>query len=314
MNEAFVEDESILVTIDGTEHQIVASKTYLESGFMNPTTEVKIFMLSGLPDIEGNYNKYTLSNYVPLIDRNWTVTNVYDVVNGVTMYHNYSGIMGSQIEPYGTTNTDEDGNSTMTLEGYYIHSVPVLGYDYCTNENLVQEAINGLNYRKSYIDYVIDKLENSFGIDFKLFNTYGPSHTYYIIRDTNANMILDEEKEYIDKVNLTLNFRIKLQSSKDAYTKDNIIRDIKEYMEDLNDLGELHIPNLVTQITNDYKEQIVYFEYLGFNSYGPDIQHIYKDDDNQIDIHIPPEFLNVANFIDADGTLSPDINIYVSGM
>jgi len=85
-------------------------------------------------------------------------------------------------------------------------------------------------------------------------------------------------------------------------------------MEDLNDLGELHIPNLVTQITNDYKEQIVYFEYLGFNSYGPDIQHIYKDDDNQIDIHIPPEFLNVANFIDTDGTLSPDINIYVSGM
>ena len=314
MNEAFVEDESILVTVDGTEHQIVASKTYLEYGFMNPTTEVKIFMLSGLPDIEGNYNKYTLSNYVPLVDRNWTVTNVYDVVNGVTMYHNYSGIMGSQIEPYGTTNTDEDGNSTMTLEGYYIHSVPVLGYDYCTNEDLVQEAINGLNYRKSYIDYVIDKLENSFGIDFKLFNTYGPSHTYYIIRDTNANMILDEEKEYIDKVNLTLNFRIKLQSSKDAYTKDNIIRDIKEYMEDLNDLGELHIPNLVTQITNDYKEQIVYFEYLGFNSYGPDIQHIYKDDDNQIDIHIPPEFLNVANFIDTDGTLSPDINIYVSGM
>ena len=37
-------------------------------------------------------------------------------------------------------------------------------------------------------------------------------------------------------------------------------------------------------------------------------------DDNQIDIHIPPEFLNVANFIDTDGTLSPDINIYVSGM
>ena len=64
--------------------------------------------------------------------------------------------MGSQIEPYGTTNTDEDGNSTMTLEGYYIHSVPVLGYDYCTNEDLVQEAINGLNYRKSYIDYVVD--------------------------------------------------------------------------------------------------------------------------------------------------------------
>ncbi len=312
MNQAFSKDETILITVDGTEYPIVASKFYLEHGFMNPNTEVKIYMLSGI----GDGYKSDIMNYVPLIDRdNWTVTNRYKVVNGVTMYHNYSGVMGSQIEPYGTTNTDEDGNSTMTLEGYYIHSVPVLGYDYCMDESLVQEAINGLNYRKSYIDYVIDKLENSFGIDFKLFNTYGPSHTYYIIRDTNTNMILDEEKEYIDRVNLTLNFRIKLQSSKDSYTRDNIIRDIKEYMEDLNDLGELHIPNLITQITNNYKEQIVYFEYLGFNEdYGPDIQHIYRDDDSQIDIHIPPEFLNVANVIDDDGTLSPDINIYVSGM
>lgn len=310
MNEAFVKEENILVTVDGTEYQIRAEKTYIESGFMSPTTKVRIYMLCGL----GDYSKYDLMNYVPLIDRNWTVTNVYDVVNGVTMYHNYSGVMGSQIVPYGTSNTDEEGNTTMTLEGYYIYSVPVLGYDYCTNEYLVQEAINGLNYRKSYIDAVIDKLENSFGIDFKLFNTYGPSHTYYIIRDTNSNMILDEEKEYIDKVHLTLNFRIKLQSSKDSYTKDNIVRDIKEYMEDLDKLGELHIPNLVTLITNNYKEQIVYFEYLGFNSYGADIQHIYRDDDSKIDIHIAPEFLNVANVIDADGTLSPDINIYVSDM
>ena len=85
-------------------------------------------------------------------------------------------------------------------------------------------------------------------------------------------------------------------------------------MEDLDKLGEVHIPNLVTQITNNYKEQIVYFEYLGFNSYGPDIQHIYRDNDNEIDIHIAPEFLNIANIFDDDGTLSPDINIYVSGM
>ena len=310
MNKAFVDQQYIFITVDGTKHEILAEKYYIEYGFMNPNTKVVIYMLAGL----GDYSKYTLLNYVPLIDRNWTVTNIYDVVNGVTMYHNYSGVMSSHIVPYGTSSEDEDGNTTMNLEGYYIYSVPVLGYDYCQDELLVQEAINGLNYRKSYIDSVVDKLENSFGVDFKLFNTYGPSHTYYIIRDTNANMILDEEKEYIDKVNLTLNFRIKLQSSKDSYTKDNIIRDVKAYMEDLDDLGELHIPNLVTQITTNYKEQIIYFEYLGFNSYGPDIQHIYKDDDSQIDIHIPPEFLNVANIIDDDGTLSPDINIYVSGL
>lgn len=309
MNKAFVDDEYIRVIVDGSEYIITAKKDYIEYGFMNPTTKIVIYMLCGL----GDYSKNDLLNYVPLIDRNWTVTNEYDVVNGVTMYHNYSGIMGSYIEPYGDPIEGGD-NTTMDLKGFYIHSVPVLGYDYCMDEILVQSAIEGLNYRKSYIDAVEDKLENSFGIDFKLFNTYGPSRTYYIIKDSNSNKILDDAKEYIDKVNLTLNFRIKLQNSKDSYTKDNIVKEVKAYMEDLDDLGELHIPNLVTQITTNYKEQIVYFEYLGFNSYGPDVQHIYKDTDNQINIHTAPEFLNVANFLDTDGTLSPDINIYVSDM
>ena len=52
---------------------------------------------------------------------------------------------------------------------------------------------------------------------------------------------------------------------------------------------------------------------MGFNDYGADIQHIYKLDDSQIPIHIPPEFLNVNNVISIDGgTTRPDINIYVS--
>ena len=113
-------------------------------------------------------------------------------------------------------------------------------------------------------------------------------------------------------MNLTFYFRIRLISESDSYTKANIIAEIKKYIEDLDDIGDLHIPNLVTQITTNYKEQISYFEYLGFNSYGPDVQHMYRLDDDETPIHVAPEFLNVHNLFDVDGNLTPDINVYVS--
>ena len=233
------------------------------------------------------------------------------MVNGVTLYHNYSEIMGSRVVPYGK-DLEKKGNTVIGVEGYTITNVPMLGYDYCQDENLVQNAINALNYRKTYIESAVSLMENSFGADFKLFNTYGPSKIYYVIRDANANSLLDDNIEFIDRVDLSFYFRIKLVATNDSYTKSNIIQEIKDYIEDLEDIGELHIPNLVTQITNNYKEQIDYFEYLGFNEYGPDVQHLYRLEDNEIPIHTPPEFLNVNNVIGTDGSLTPNINIYVS--
>lgn len=285
-----------------------------EYGYFNPTTEMKIYALVAIPDTSGAYSRNGFDSICPGL-RNWTLTNVYDVVNGVTMYHNYSEIMGSRVKPYGTDVEKAEADTsttTMNLEGYYVASVPMIGYDYSQDENLIQSAINALNYRKAYIESAVEKLENSFGVDFKLFNTYGPSQTFYIIKDKDNNGLLDDNIEFINKVNLSLYFRVKLVADNDSYTKGNIIQEIKDYIEDLNDLSELHIPNLVTQITTNYKEQITYFEYLGFNDYGADVQHIYKLDDSEIPIHVAPEFLNVNNVLETDGTTAPDINIYVS--
>lgn len=303
-------DADAPVTIKATSTQPALT----EYGFFNPTTEMKIYVLCAIPDTNGVYSRNGFDAICPGL-KNWTLTNIFDVVNGVTMYHNYSEIMGSRVKPYGADiEKAEDDTSTtrMNLEGYYVASVPMLGYDYCQDEILVQSAINALNYRKAYIESAIEKLENSFGVDFKLFNTYGPSNTFYIIKDKDNNGLLDDTIEYIDRVNISLYFRVKLVAENDSYTKNNIIQEIKDYIEDLNDLSELHIPNLVTQITTNYKEQITYFEYLGFNDYGANIQHIYKLDDSQIPIHTAPEFLNVNNVLSNDGTTTPDINIYVS--
>lgn len=303
------EHETVTVVEEHTLTVSCNSSASDEYGFFNPTTEMKIYAYCGLPDITGNYSQEDTS-ICPGLD-NWTLTNIYDVVNGVTFYHNYSEIMGSRVIPYGTQTVIDD-ETVMNIEGFTIASVPVLGYDYCQDDTLVQEAIDALNNRKAYIEEACTLLENSFGIDFKLYNTYGPSRTYYIIKDNDTNNYLDDSKEYIDRVNITLNFRIRLVASNDSYTKNNIIEEIKAYIEDLDDLGELHIPNLVTQITNNYAEQITYFEYLGFNEYNAEIQHIYKDADDEIPIHTAPEFINVNSLTDNNGNPVPDINIYIS--
>ena len=46
-------------------------------------------------------------------------------------------------------------------------------------------------------------------------------------------------------------------------------------IENLNDLESLHIPNLITTITNTYRNSIEYIEFLGFNNYGPGVQHLF---------------------------------------
>ena len=84
---------------------------------------------------------------------------------------------------------------------------------------------------------------------------------------------------------------MKLTKASDTYTKDYIIRDIKEIIENLNELTSLHIPNLITEITNRYRpNSIEYIEFLGFNEYGPGVQHLYRNEYD--DITIVPEFFN----------------------
>ena len=81
----------------------------------------------------------------------------------------------------------------------------------------------------------------------------------------------------------------------------------EEYIEDINTVNELHIPNIVTLITNHYREQLVYFEFLDVNGYGPACQHLYLDESKSVDVC--PEFLNIA--MTDDDKEEPQISIAV---
>ena len=84
----------------------------------------------------------------------------------------------------------------------------------------------------------------------------------------------------------------------------------KEYIEDLNETGDLHTPNLIHDIKEHFGDSIVYIEFINFNDNDPGINHIelkYVDD-----IHTVPEFINVRNKWNVDRTaLEPCIELEI---
>lgn len=253
-------------------------------GYMTSNVTANIYILNKFTE---EYGRHDLDDIIPGLE-GYTVCNMFTVNNGLNFYRNYTDIINSVVKH---EIKREDG---VIVSGYRINSIPVIKYSYLDDDENVQEFAKELNYKKAYIDNALEVLENNFGIDFKFFNTYGPSKIYSI----------DEKgQQLISRVNLTLKFRLKLLQSTDSYTVSYIIKDIKDILEDLNEITSLHIPNLITTITNNYRNSIEYFEFLGINDYGPGVQHLYKNEVS--DPKVVPEFLTVHTNED----LTPDIVI-----
>lgn len=220
----------------------------------------------------------------------YALSNIYTVTDGIDFFYNYSHIMNSTIKVI-----KQDDTSLL----YTINKLPVIKYKYMDTEERIQSFIFQLEERRYYIEDCLKILEDSFGIDFKFFNTYGPSKLFAITGDTSR----------IDRVNLTLNFRCKLRTTSDIYIENDIIALIKNYIENFNDnitqegIASLHMPNLITEVTNKFREQLIFFEFVGINDYGPGYQHIYMPDPSLITKI--PEFLCVNALNDE----TPDINI-----
>lgn len=279
-------DDKNRIKIEGVKIPGTEDSAY---GYMTSNVTMKIYVCAKF----GNgteYGRHDLDNIVPGLD-GYSVCNVFTVNNGVNFYSSYTDIITSTVGHV----RYQDGE--IYNNGYNIKSIPVVRYSYLNDEDCIQNFISELDYKKAYIDNALYVLENNFEIDFKLYNTYGPSKVYS----------LDEAGlQKVSRVNLTLNFRLKLIQSTDSYTVGYIIKDIKDILEDLNDITSLHIPNLITEITTTYRNAIEYFEFLGINDYGPGVQHLYKNEITEVGV--VPEFLTVHTNED----LTPDINIILA--
>ena len=249
---------------------------------VSPNMKAKFFYLAKLDTIPskgrvyGENEQENLDDIIPGLD-DYTLTNIYSAGDeGIDIFFDYSDIQYSfiEIEP-----VDND------LQ-YRIHKLPVVRYSYMNTEERIQSFLNQVDRRRRYIQYVLPFLENSFGIDYKFFNTYGPSKMYNI-----------DETENVDRINLSLIFEIKFQIPTERSYIPAITNSIKEYIEDMNYITDLHMPNLITYITNLYREQLVYIKFIRLNDYGSLHQSIYKnpkiDKNYFVETQTVPEFINV---------------------
>ena len=218
----------------------------------------------------------------------YTLTNIYELSSGVRLYEKFVDLLDTRITPSG-------GN-------YKLSGVPMVGYHYINyGEDYVDRLIDSLIDKKEYIEYCLELFENSIGIDYKFFNTYGPSLTYYIG---------DKNKTMINHIDLEFKFRCAPKSNTDVTIRDEIVAFIKDYIEDLYNTGDLHIPKLITLLMEKFDQRVDYIEYMNFNDFWLGIQHIEKLEDDELDDQfIVPEFLCIRNHHDEDGNLIPAIEV-----
>ena len=282
---------------------------------LTPHVAARIYVLADFNDASGGvFGRYDIDSIVPEGLDDFTVCNMYTVQDGLKLYENYTEIISSQAEAISVPGIYTEHS------GFHIKRVPCIRKSYVDNEENMTAFVQELQYKKAYIDHALYLLEDNFLIDFKFFNTYGPSRTYTLDRAGTKP---------INRINLSLHFNLRLLQSSDNNTKNYILEDIKEMIEDLNDISTLHIPNLITTITNKYKESIEFIEFVSFNEiwqdsvnengetistqidpgYGPGIQHLYRQEYNVLtgtqDVDTIPEFLTVHTELN----MTPDITI-----
>jgi hypothetical protein len=222
---------------------------------------------------------------VPGLD-GYSVTNRYEIDGGLSLFYNYTNMMNTKIEA--------ESDTVFKLSGF-----PLLGAHYVLDESYVKLFLDALNTKRAYINDCLTKVENNFDIDLKFFNSYGPSQTF---------SIGDAQNTMLDRVDISMNFRAKLASTSDIYTKDALIAYVKDYVEDISDTGSLHIPNLITELENQYGSAAVYIEFMYFNNFWLGVQHIELLEST--DPHVVPEFISIRNrYNEATDSLEPCIDV-----
>ena len=289
------------IRVEGVNQIGSAPGSSLSYGYLPSNVKAMIHVVTKQPtystnkiydDLTGN-SAIDLSTQIPFDGmEDWTVTNSYNVINGLDFFYNYTEIVYSTINVI--KEYDDEGNYNGKYH-YMVMGVPMIKYNYFKDESMVNYFCSELIRRKYYIDEALHYIEDSFGMNFKFFNTYGPSKRF----------TLDNGVQYLDRVNITLKFRVALMPNYDENIIQYMTDDIKGFVESINEISSLHIPNLITTITTKYRDSLTFFEFLGFNGYGPGQQHLFAmpmPDDVET-----PELININTKDDQ----SPDIEITI---
>lgn len=288
-------DNSAIYT-DGLSEEFLAVNTTNVDALYNSVSQNTMFT-EVIPHADDNPEKvpdYSLKQMV--------LTNVYNVYQGINLLYDYSNIMNSYVTSI-KTNDIFNPNQIDTIESYIVNRVPCIRYFYWNTEDRVLTFIKDMKKKINYVLDAISPLECTFGLDYKFFNTYGPSNMYRLTDDDG------DVTDLIDNVALTMTFRAKFynEDADAASMVDTIKNSIKDYLENLDQLDDIHFPNLTTLIETEYSEYLIYFEFVSFNIYDATTQHIISVEDMEM-LSMVPEFLHVDT---NDWNGKPYINIRI---
>lgn len=266
-----------------TKNQIRLSNLFVKgttdkaSVFVDSEIDMELYIYADLGKDYGN--KEVLDPSIP----NATLSDIYSI-SSVKLFNNYSNVIKSLVN---LAPGDE--------ETYILRGIPVFKKSYIDDIDKCLSVLNQINYRKSYIEDALDILEDSFEIDLKYYNTYGPSKVFKIGFNENS----------LNNVNIALTFRLRLYTGADINITSYIIQSIKSYVEDINNIrDDIHMSNLCTYIKDLYKDSIDFIEFVGVNGYDANYSYISKETTKIISE--TPEFLSINLKEDNE---SPDINI-----
>ena len=265
-------------------------KIFLVCKITNPSNDTPILDMGAIKSY-GGITESGLYELVGNLDQYYTCTNVYNPRNGIDFYVNFTEIMSTVVRS--TSHTDPDTNEVK--HNFTLDLVPLLGYEYGTNTELLLEFIDQLKQEKDYIDTV---LEGGMSIDFKLMNTYGPSNLYYLNKGETVKL---------DRVNISIAVNVNLRKISDTYTAKYIEKYIKDSIDNLDKTGDYHLPALISEINSNYTNSIYYAEADNINEYGNKYMHFYATAKNDIKVGDVPEFICINRLPDG----SPDITINI---
>lgn len=274
------EDNKLCIT--STLHSMDGTGTILDKVYVDEGLSLEIGVLYN--DAETTYKMSGFDNMPDLNLYTTAVTFKNDIT--IDLFREMSAIMSSDL------NINENGV-------FFIKSIPVVNTTYFNNQENYKELFNILTAYETVVTDNLSKLQNSFGIDLKFYNTYGIC-----------------QYSSIDTVNLKLGFAIKMSSD---YTSE-FDRELKKTIVDLiessnNENGGLvSISNIIKTIENKYTD-IVYTEFKHINGVNQQkIVYLYPDFKGMTSeqlINYVPEFINVGmTTFNSNGTsFNPQIEI-----
>lgn len=270
---------------DGLTHEFLAVNNSKVDALYNSVPQDTIF--KGPIPVENSETNTDPAYTEPYSLKQMVLTNVYSTYQGINLLYDYSNIMNSYVTSIKTNDIFNPNNEQ--IESYIVNRVPCIRYFYWNTEERVLTFIKEMKKKINYVLDAISPLECTFGLDYKFFNTYGPSNMYHLTDDDG-----DVTPELIDNVALTMTFRAKFYNEdSDALSiVDNIKDSIKDYLENLDQLDDIHFPNLTTLIETEFAEYLIYFEFVSFNIYDARWQHIITVENMEM-LSMVPEFLHV---------------------